>query len=99
MKKYWAERRKAKAKIAKPRRDGHEEIAREHGAGMIADERAPLVGRDTIARCLIPSHVAPYRTRRHSEAQLQPQFRGNPLLAPRHIRTSHGGNQLLDVRR
>ena len=35
---------------AKPRRDGHEEIAGEHDIGMIAHEDAPLLGRLAIPR-------------------------------------------------
>ena len=45
------------------------------------------------------SHVATNSTRRHEEAELQEQFRGDPLLAPRRIAAGHGRDQTLEVRR
>lgn len=59
---------------AERRRDGHEEVAGEHGTGMVAHERAPLLGRPAIVRAPTPADVPPHRPRRHAEAQLKPQF-------------------------
>src|SRR5712691_6325864 len=56
---------------AEARRDGDEEIAREHRAGMVADEGAPPLGRSAIVRAPTSRHVTPDRARRHTNTKLE----------------------------
>src|SRR5262245_10627496 len=70
-----------------------EEIARQHGARVIAHERAPALRPRTIARCTTRRDVTPYRPRGDVDAQLHEQLAGNPLLAPDAIRQRHVSDQ------
>ena len=78
--------------------DRHQEVARQHLAGVIPQKRAPhlrlraATGRDW------PLHVASDRPRRDGDAQLEQQFGRDPFLTPRPIRTRHLSDQRLEVR-
>ena len=66
-------------------RDHGEEVAGHDCLGVIADERQPsllTIWRPPRTR---PAQVFPHRPRRHSDAELQLQFVGDPSLAPGRI--------------
>ena len=72
----------------------HEEVAGHHGAGVTAKKcrprlRPPAAG----ARPRPTRHVAANRSRRHGEAEFQPELRRDPLLTPRAIRVRHLGDE------
>ena len=69
---------------AKSRRDGHEEVACEYGAGVVAPEGAPPLKRQTVRRSPTPWHVAPHRTRlthRPSLRRSSAEIRSSPRVA------------------
>jgi hypothetical protein len=79
--------------------DRHEEVTRERGVGVVAHKSAPPLGRQTIARASGRRHVPPHRPWRYGDTKLEPQFGGDPLFAPRDIRSRHRGNQTLQLDR
>ena len=75
----------------------HEEVAGQHGAGVVAKERSPGLRPGSDGR---PArHVASKRARRHRETQFQPELRRDPLLAPCPIGGRHVGDKLLQFDR
>ena len=57
---------------AEARRNGDEEIAREHRAGLVAHEGAPSLRRSAIVRAPASRHVTLDGARRHGDAKLDP---------------------------
>jgi hypothetical protein len=64
-----------------------------HEAAEGATTRDPAVVHPVVGS------VAPYAATHEAKREAQFRCRRNPLLAPRVIRTSHGGNQSLNVQR
>jgi hypothetical protein len=85
---------------AKGRCDHRAEIAGDNGLGVVTDKRPPALGRDAVVRTTVEAlgHIFAYRPRRYPEAQLEQQFVGETLLAPRRVVAGHTANERLQVR-
>lgn len=78
------------------RRHDNEEVAGNHGVGMIAHERHPTLGRIDGAPWFL-RHITPYRPWRNLNSDLQKEFIGNTFLAPCRIVRGDFGDQFPNV--
>ena len=70
-------------------RNHDEEVAGEHGAGMIVEERRPWLGRSAATTSRPWRHVASHRARRHRQTKLHAELRSNALFTPGVIVSGH----------
>ena len=84
---------------AKRRRDHHTEVTGHYALGMIADERGPALGLMilTLTSHAVARYVFAHRSRRDLQTELEPQFIGDPLLAPGWVIAGHLSNERLQL--
>jgi hypothetical protein len=80
---------------AKSGGDHHAEVARDDHLRMSADKGPPALRREAVRPTAVqtPGEILPYGTWRHLQAQLQQEFVGDPLLAPRRVVPSHATDE------